>query len=270
MTPTLAVAVLFYNESRYLKEFIAFHQIVGVSRFYLFNDQSTDDYLVTLRPFREQGTVKLIHFPLIHGRVQTDAYTHAIQIARRDGDVDLLAVIDVDEFLHSPSHDTIQEAIETLPLPNSWSALSVPWRCFGDSGHAVYSSEPVTKRFTWRPADNSFHNQWSKSILNLKVDHEIKVIPGDPHIFHAQYGTFDEYGQRVTCPRENHFADLLRVNHYFTKSREEWEQRHPVDRPILGGIYPRDESRFHSVQDKAINDTSLWDRFGPELERRLA
>ena len=266
MTPSLAIASLMHNEAKYLKEFITYHQIIGVSRFYLLNDQSNDNYLEVLRPYRESGLVKFIEFPLIHGRVQSDAYTHALTIAKRDNGIDFLAVIDVDEFLLPLQHDTIQEALPQLP---QWSALSIPWRCFGDSGHTQYSPEPVTSRFTWRPNDNSYFNQWSKSILNLKDGGKISATYGDPHILQTEFGTFDEHGAPVTCPRENQPTDLLQIKHYFTKSRQEWEERHPIDRPILGGQYPRDETRFTGVQEKVIDDRLLWDRFGWELTRRL-
>jgi hypothetical protein len=270
MTPNLAIASIMHNEARYLKEWITYHQIVGVSKFILLNDNSDDDYLPVLRPYRESGLVKFIEFPLIHGRVQSKAYEHALTLAKRGNDIDLLAAIDVDEFLFSPTYNTIQEALSQVPLPDQWSALSIPWRCFGDSGHTAYSPEPVTQRFTWRPDDSCYFNQWSKSILNLKSGGKISATFGDPHIFQTEFGTFDECGQPTTCPRENHSADLLRINHYFTKSRPEWEERHPIDRPILGNQYPRDESRFHGVQAKQVKDTLLWDRFGWELERRLA
>ena len=269
-TPRLAIAALVYNEAPYLKEFIEYHQIVGVSRFYLYNDQSTDDFISILRPYCEAGIVHGIQFPLIHGRVQASAYADAIERVRRDNDIDLLAVIDVDEFIFPPYHNTIQEAISAIPLPDQWSALSIPWRVFGDSGHTTYSPEPVTQRFTWRPDDSNFFNQWSKSILNLKSGGHVSATFGDPHIFQTEFGTFDENGQPATCPRENHLTDLLRINHYMSKSKPEFDLRHPEDRPILGGQYPRDESRFHGVQAKQVKDTLLWDRFGWELERRLA
>jgi len=93
---TLAITALFYNEARYLKEFIEFHQLVGVSRFYFLNDQSSDNYLQVLRPYRESGLVRLIEFPLIQGRTQADAYRHILPFIRRENDIDLLAVIDID------------------------------------------------------------------------------------------------------------------------------------------------------------------------------
>jgi hypothetical protein len=270
LIPRVAIAALFHQEAPYLKEFIHYHELVGVSRFYLYDDQSTDDWQSILRPFRESGLARVIPFPLIYGRIQSSAYADAIQRVRRDNDIDLLAIIDIDEFILPVQHNTIQQALSSISFPAQWSALSIPWRVFGDSGHPTYSPEPVTERFTWRPVDSNFHNQWSKSILNLRDGGGISPTIGDPHIFRTQFGTVDERGEQVTCPRENHSAEILRINHYFTKSREEWEQRHPLDRPILGGQYPRDETRFWSVQSREVEDRALWERFGGELSRRLA
>jgi len=270
--PRIAICALFHQEARYMAEFIHFHELVGVSRFYLLNDQSHDDFLPVLRPFRERGLVRLVQYPLIHSRIQCDAYSHAIALARRDGDVDLLAVTDIDEFLWpvEPEHRTIQDALAAIPFLARWSALAAQWRCFGAGDETEYRARPVIERFQWRVADDSFHNQWSKSILNLRDGGWITPTPGDPHIFQAEFGTVDERGEQVGCPRENNSANLLRINHYFTKSRPEWEERHPLDRLILGGKYPRDESRWSGVQAMEVEDRVLWERFGGELSRRLA
>ena len=42
MKVTLAIAAIFRDEAPYLKEWIEFHRAVGVERFYLFDNLSTD------------------------------------------------------------------------------------------------------------------------------------------------------------------------------------------------------------------------------------
>ncbi len=53
----------FKNAARFLPEWIEFHQIVGFEHFYLYNNNSTDDYLSALRPYRDEGSVTLYEWP---------------------------------------------------------------------------------------------------------------------------------------------------------------------------------------------------------------
>lgn len=36
---------MFYNEAKFLKERLDYHLVIGVSHFYLYNNNSTDDYM---------------------------------------------------------------------------------------------------------------------------------------------------------------------------------------------------------------------------------
>ena len=44
----LAVCAIFRDEAQYLDEWLTFHHGVGVERFFLYNDRSTDDYRTPL------------------------------------------------------------------------------------------------------------------------------------------------------------------------------------------------------------------------------
>lgn len=36
---------MFYNEAKFLKEWLDYHLVIGVGHFYLYNNNSTDDYM---------------------------------------------------------------------------------------------------------------------------------------------------------------------------------------------------------------------------------
>ena len=45
VSPYLAVCAIYRNEAPYLREWIEFHRLVGVERFFLYNNESTDDHM---------------------------------------------------------------------------------------------------------------------------------------------------------------------------------------------------------------------------------
>ena len=59
----LSVCSLFKNESRYLREWLEYHRLIGVDHFYLYDNASTDRSVQILQPYIRAGLVTLVHWP---------------------------------------------------------------------------------------------------------------------------------------------------------------------------------------------------------------
>src|SRR3954453_4443413 len=57
----LAVCAIFRDQARYLAEWVSFHRIQGVERFYLYDNRSTDDWRSELQSEIEGGIVEVQH-----------------------------------------------------------------------------------------------------------------------------------------------------------------------------------------------------------------
>ena len=90
----LTIAAIMKNEGPYLREWIEYHKLVGVEKFYLYNNGSTDDTVEILAPYVKSGLVELIDFP--GEKKQIPAYNDCV--ARHKMDTQWLALIDLDEF----------------------------------------------------------------------------------------------------------------------------------------------------------------------------
>ena len=51
----LAACTIYRDDADYLGEWIEFHRLVGVERFVLYDNGSTDDHLDVLAPYLEEG-----------------------------------------------------------------------------------------------------------------------------------------------------------------------------------------------------------------------
>src|SRR5207248_10986601 len=60
MMRPLAICAIFKNEAPYLREWIEFHRLVGVSHFYLYRNGSTDDWEPVLRPYIGDGIATIV------------------------------------------------------------------------------------------------------------------------------------------------------------------------------------------------------------------
>lgn len=119
----LSICALFKNEAPYLKEWIEYHQLVGVDHFYLYNIGSRDPYREVLAPYIRKKIVTLINWPDFLGddseenasiwalSTQVSAYENAV-VVKASKETKWLVFLDVDEFLISPSSHRLVELLE--------------------------------------------------------------------------------------------------------------------------------------------------------------
>jgi len=259
---TLNVCAIFRNEALYLREWIEFHRLVGVDKFFLYHNRSADNWQTILQPYIASGVVEITEWPHLPP-CQVNAYQDCIN--KRHGQDEWMAFIDCDEFLWSPRFSTLPEALATFP--SSWGAVGVNWMCFGSGGQAEWEDRLVLERFIWRPAEQGFFNRHIKIIVRMD---QVVNNSGDPHFFYAERGTFNEVGEPITYAESRQQSQILRINHYCTKSRQEWLTRNLSGKPDRNGEnFVGDENIYNVFQPQDVEDHEIQ-RYLPVLKERCA
>ncbi|MBR2519116.1 MAG: glycosyltransferase family 92 protein [Selenomonadaceae bacterium] len=227
----LAVVAIFKDEAPYLREWLDYHLLAGVEHFYLYNNDSSDDYEKILAPYVEANLVTLIDWS---GKaMQMPAYNDALEKHRSE--CRYMAFIDLDEFIFPKTGQSIVEvADEIFSRDSKIAALKFNWQCFGSNGHekADYS-KGVLERFTRRaPSDWVFEDEEiNKTVANCNAYVKIIVNPRavdcvlSPHHaicfegLHSVNTDGEENEKPINYPVA---TDKIVVNHYYTKSREEF------------------------------------------------
>mgnify|MGYP002617198365 CR=1 FL=1 len=83
----VSIGAIFKNEALYLKEWIEFHRIVGVEHFYLYNNNSDDNYREVLEPYIKRNIVTLVDWP--KNQAQIEAYKDCISMQKKRAGWDL-------------------------------------------------------------------------------------------------------------------------------------------------------------------------------------
>ncbi|MDE7072074.1 MAG: glycosyltransferase family 92 protein, partial [Bacteroidales bacterium] len=91
----LAVCAIAKDEGPYFKEWLEWHRGMGVEKFYIYNNESTDCTRQVLEPYIASGLVEYRYFPGY--RRQLAAYDDCLENYRFD--TRWLAFIDLDEFV---------------------------------------------------------------------------------------------------------------------------------------------------------------------------
>ena len=221
----ISVAAIVKDEAEYIEEWIQFHVLMGIEHFYIYDNESSDGTTEILKEYEKTGLVTYIYWP---GKdQQVPAYSNAID--RFKNDSIYIVFIDADEFLFSVSENKITDEINQIfdqykksrnPSEKVAAAIGVNWSVYGTSSHLNRSDELVIKRFTFRKRDPDY---LIKSICNPRA-----VVRMEVH--HA------DYVPGCCCISENgseipglFFRDgrceRLRINHYISKSEEEFIER---------------------------------------------
>jgi hypothetical protein len=254
-----AVCAIFKNETRYLREWIEFHRLVGVAKFFLY-DNSDDgvhaDWHEVLDPYVDAGVVQVTHWP--GPSAQLSAYHHALTSWGRT--VRWMAFLDIDEFLFSPDEYLVPEVLHGYP---GVGAVGVCWAVYGTSGVKVQRGL-VTETYQWRSIDVGL-SRHVKSIV--RTARAVDVMPRDPHHFAVDGQSVDTLSRPLAGP----FAvsptyQHLRINHYVSKSEADATAKMLIPRADNG------QFRDMNLLDESLNerhDGAIM-RWLPELKKRLA
>jgi glycosyl transferase family 92 len=250
VAPYLAIGAIYRDEAPYLREWIEFHRLMGVERLFLYNNRSTDDHLEVLAPYIEDGTVVWEDWPIFP--VQLEAYQSCVETHRHDAR--WIAFIDVDEFLFSPTGRSLPDVLRDF---EEHPGVGVNTLVFGTSGHQTPPAGLVVENYTRRLGVDRPRTGAIKSI----VDPTRVLKPGKvPHYFHyagrqrAVNERFEPIQGHVHRPPS---VDLLRINHYFTRSQVERERKLRALRADAGvarnteGVEERD-LRLNEAEDETL------------------
>jgi hypothetical protein len=225
----LSICAIYRWEGDYLREWVAFHKLVGAERFYLYDNRSDDNHLEALGPYVADGTVELTSWPMFPGQVQ--AYTDCIQRHRLDSR--WIAFIDIDEFLFSPTGKPLPEVLVGY---ERWPGVGVNRVTFGTSGHETRQPGLVLENYT-RMLPNAPKTAVKSIVDPTRVAHAL----GPHHFEYLDGRPVDETGEPLDAQHaRTDSCNVLRVNHYFTRSEE--ERMAKLHRPRAGGGKLRPET----------------------------
>lgn len=237
----LSVCAIAKNEGPYFKEWIEWHRKMGVEKFFIYDNESTDCTKDELAPYIESGLVEYTYWP---GRkMQLPAYDDCFEKHRTE--TRWLAIIDLDEFIVPIKDKTIPEFLHRM---EEFSSVEINWLVYGSGGEKERKPGGVMERFRYHSLPEHRLNTHVKSIVDprrvctMTGCHEAARISGrsaDSHGVPLRKG----FGDRI--PQQ----DVIRINHYAVKSYEEFLSKRARGRARINTL--RDFSYFEQYD---LND----------------
>lgn len=268
----LSVCAIFRNEAPYLDEWIRFHSQNGVAKFFLINHKSEDNYAEVLEPWVANGSVILIQAST------DDQVIEYNEVLKKFGSrTKWLAFIDIDEFLFSPTGDTLPGRLALYP---DVAAVFVYWRLFGSSGNlfppqggvienylqclqpptsiseaqeqtALHQSLRSNSKLTGAPIQGKCIIRTEK-VKGIEVHWPVEM---DGKVSDERGRTSEAYFMEAGVMRHLPSSNVFRINHYWSRSISELKlksERPPVHRGL----------RYDPELDVLPGERSLeWERF---------
>ena len=242
--PYLSIAAIYRDEAPYLREWIEFHRLVGVERFFLYTNESTDGHMEVLAPYIDDGLVVWEDFPGFPP--QLTCYQHCIETHRDDSR--WIAFIDIDEFLFSPTWQPLPEILRDY---EEYPGVAVNCVVFGTSGHQTPPPGLVIENYTRRLGLDRPRSRVVKAIADparaVRIGRSAHYF-----IYKDRVKGVDELRRPVRgVHTETPSVERLRINHYFTRSQEERERK--LAAPRVDNGQPK-QSEGVEERDRRLNE----------------
>lgn len=221
-TYKLAISAMFRNEAPWLKEWLVYHHhVLGVDHFYLYNNESTDNYEEILAPFVEKGIVEVIDWKSIPAhyrddyKLPSDPPQVGYQLGslneclrkRALGKAEWVAVMDLDEFIVPAQGKETFFAMMDKAAKNRIGTIRLFWRVFGTSEiYDLSANDLLTEKMIHRAPDD---HPWHKLCKSIHRPEAIKEC-----MLHEAAKLHKKYWTKTVAPTE------CSIHHYWFRTEK--------------------------------------------------
>jgi len=257
---SLAICLMIKDERPYLAEWLAFHALVGVSHFRIYDNGSTDGSLALLARLATHYDIEVLPWTVTGIERQQSAFNDACQALV--GRYDWVAFLDADEFLFDPQWRSLPNWLDGLE--DDVGAVAVNQRVFGSAGRIEIDDEDlVIRRFTKRAKLDYPEHFWVKTIARPECVATFQFS----HTAHLRDGRYimTDGSQRQVAGNHPAQAAIVAVHgpvlhHYILKSWNEYQRKRQRGAVSDSGDMKRLTQDYFTGRDTMVNaeeDTAL-------------
>jgi tetratricopeptide (TPR) repeat protein len=252
----LSICLIAKDENVYLKEWLDYHILLGVEHFWIYDNDSKVPLEETINTYVKKGWVTINR---IHGRaVQLYAYDHCIQEYGQFSQ--WIGFIDTDEFIVPKTTPHLKNFLRDY---ETYAGLSISSLFYGSGGNQTRPGCGQIIGYQMRTPEALSKNRFIKSI----VQPDKVVFPISPHSFMYKEGEFcvNENNARVDSQFFPCYVAKIQLNHYYTRSAQEWKEKKIRGRGDSGDPY-EDDAWVDLNKNSSIHDDTAIQRIIPQLK----
>jgi hypothetical protein len=211
----VAICCIAKHEDPYFAEWIDYHLQIGVTHFYVYDNESKIPVTESLSNYIEKGIVTV---ELVAGKAK-QMPSYQLCLKRYGPECQWLAFIDVDEFIVPKTlTGNLPEFLENY---KRYGGLGIYWLMFGSNGHLEKPQGSQLESYSRRSLKTDSVNGHIKSIVQPRYVKRVET----PHHFKYKFGKYcvNENCKRIEGPISLHTSNKIQMNHYFLRSLAEFK-----------------------------------------------
>ena len=214
MRYNIIICAILKDETPYLVEWVEHHLQIGIEHFVLYDNNSIIPAKQTLETYIRKGVVEVIDCDITN-TPQIKAYMHCLY--NMHNHTRWIAFIDLDEFIILKKHEDISRFLEYY---QNYAGVCLNWVIYTANNHITMPMGPVMQNYTELLPYDFPANKHVKSIVQPRY----VALIDSPHFARYIHGhrAVNEKYTFVPGPFSEHSTEIAQINHYQTKSFEEW------------------------------------------------
>ena len=266
--PKVCLCCIAKNENRYIRDYIEYYSKLGFFHITIIdnNDQGGERFDDVISDYIKSGYVSIIN---ARGLKHHQCVAYRIFYDEHHKEYDYIAYFDCDEYLVLNKDHTIQEYLRRHIFDDA-QVIQISWRMFDDNGNIRYEDKPLYDRFKVpRMFDPEEHlHEHVKSIVRCDIDPGYVTFMNPHTVSYMRLYVVNNEGERVpnTYQQEMSYG-LAQLNHYFTKSLEEWLWRYKRGRAdtIDKRTFDNFVEEYFSINERTIDKEKFIEDFRKSL-----
>jgi hypothetical protein len=209
----LSLCCIIKNESN-LEEFIIYHYILGIEHFFIYDNESDKPIKERLNTYFFNKICTIIN---LKGKYkQLEAYENCLKTYGTK--TEWLIIIDGDEYILPIENIKLNKFLEKY---DKYQAIGINWIIYGTSYHKKKQDGYLVDKYRRCVLKQNKHIKTICKPKYCKIDNPHNVITNDPNKY------VDPKYNIISGPfNENYTIDVIRINHYFSKSEEECYEKY--------------------------------------------
>jgi len=215
-----SVCLIIKDENEYLEEWLKWHISQGIEHFYIYDNGSkypVSKFIADLGEYIS-SKVTVTDWSGTYKNAQPEAYSDCIR--RFSNESRWIGFIDTDEHVRVVTKQTLGQFLKNY---ESYAGIMAMWIEYGACGQKHKSDLPLRKRFT-KPSE--FQSKLGKVFIQPLLMDSMYIHNG---VAKEGFEVVDEHLEVMEDlkigPDVEPTTDLICIDHYFTKSYEEWVEK---------------------------------------------
>ena len=271
----ITLCLMSRDESKYLKEWIIYHKLIGINNFIIYLHNNSDNSYDLINNIKQKLGVNIsLHIENtenIDWQVKSTMFNKIIN----EASTEFFCCLDIDEFIVLPQSDHIEEIL-TLPIFNGFGGIAVYQDIFGSNNQTESPNGLVIENYIKRNPNNielskgypdyTKPNDLYKHIKTIvRKNFYMKIL--NSHEYNTSSPVIDENGDLYRSYAVKRPVSKIKINHYFTKSLQDW--RFKTGRPRFSGAPTYPDAWFDYFNSFDYYDNFINEKYSDKIKKLL-